>query len=111
MLPLIALGIALFTAVQVQAQSLTVSGVVKDEKTGDVLPGVNVLVKGTSKGTITDADGTAWVARNSLVAYGEEVADLCVTPFGQYGKVLVGGKHYAIQPEYSNKLHGCVVRP
>ena len=61
--------------------------------------------------TITDPDGTAWVARNSLVAYGEEVADLCVTPFGQYGKVLVGGKHYAIQPEYSNKLHGCVVRP
>lgn len=61
--------------------------------------------------TITDPDGTAWVARNSLVAYGEEMADLCVTPFGQYGKVLVGGKHYAIQPEYSNKLHGCVVRP
>jgi hypothetical protein len=61
--------------------------------------------------TITDPDGTAWLARNSLAVYGEEVADLCVTPFGEYGKVLVGGKHYAIQPEYSNKLHGCVVRP
>jgi hypothetical protein len=61
--------------------------------------------------TITDPDGTAWFARNSLAVYGEEVADLCVTPFGQYGKVLVGGKHYAIQPEYSNKLHGCVVKP
>ena len=61
--------------------------------------------------TITDPDGTAWFARNSLAVYGDEVADLCVNPFFQYGKVLVGGKHYAIQPEYSNKLHGCVVKP
>jgi TonB-dependent starch-binding outer membrane protein SusC len=57
LLPLIVLGFVLSTGTQVFAQSLTVTGVVKDEKTGDVLPGVNVLVKGTSKGTITDADG------------------------------------------------------
>jgi TonB-linked SusC/RagA family outer membrane protein len=33
-----------------------VTGVVKDEK-GETLPGVNVVVKGTTVGTITDADG------------------------------------------------------
>lgn len=39
------------------AQSRTVSGVVKDSETGEAIPGVNVLVKNTSTGTITDGDG------------------------------------------------------
>lgn len=38
------------------AQSIVVNGVVKDE-TGVALPGVNILVKGTTTGTVTDADG------------------------------------------------------
>lgn len=38
------------------AQERTVSGTVKDE-TGAMLPGVNVLVKGTASGTATDANG------------------------------------------------------
>ncbi|NOS92937.1 MAG: TonB-dependent receptor plug domain-containing protein, partial [Cyclobacteriaceae bacterium] len=37
--------------------SQNVSGVVKDKGNGDPLPGVNIVVKGTSNGTITDADG------------------------------------------------------
>lgn len=37
-------------------QGRTVSGVVRDE-TGSPLPGVNVVVKGTTVGTITDGDG------------------------------------------------------
>lgn len=39
------------------AQTYNVSGVVRDAKTGDGLAGVNVVVKGTSTGTITDANG------------------------------------------------------
>ncbi|HPH46336.1 MAG TPA: SusC/RagA family TonB-linked outer membrane protein, partial [Chryseolinea sp.] len=39
-----------------QAQQ-SVSGTVKDGATGEGLPGVNVVLKGTSTGTITDADG------------------------------------------------------
>lgn len=35
----------------------TVSGKVTDEKTGESLPGVNVLIKGTMQGTITDVNG------------------------------------------------------
>ncbi len=34
-----------------------ISGVVKDADTGDFLPGVNVLVEGTSMGASTDVDG------------------------------------------------------
>ncbi len=36
----------------------TVTGKVTDEKTGEGLPGVSVVVKGTQKGAITDIDGT-----------------------------------------------------
>ncbi|MFW5872708.1 MAG: SusC/RagA family TonB-linked outer membrane protein [bacterium] len=38
-------------------QSKDVSGTVTDLNTGETLPGVNVVVKGTTKGTITDFDG------------------------------------------------------
>ena len=39
-----------------QGKDKTIKGVVTDEK-GEALIGVNILVKGTSKGTITDLDG------------------------------------------------------
>jgi len=35
----------------------TISGVVKDASDGQTIPGVNVMVKGTSNGTVTDLDG------------------------------------------------------
>ena len=43
--------------VTVSAQNLTVNGIVVDEKSGESLPGVSVLVKGTKTGTVTDANG------------------------------------------------------
>lgn len=39
-----------------QAQDITVSGKIKDSE-GDALPGVNVVVKGSTTGTTTDFDG------------------------------------------------------
>lgn len=41
---------------EVQQQSTRVTGVVKDNN-GEPLPGVNILVKGTTNGVITDMDG------------------------------------------------------
>ncbi|MEH6406371.1 MAG: SusC/RagA family TonB-linked outer membrane protein [Leeuwenhoekiella sp.] len=38
-------------------QGMTVSGTVTDATAGTLLPGVNVIIKGTSKGTTTDFDG------------------------------------------------------
>ena len=43
-------------ATMVMAQEVSVSGKVVD-KTGEGLPGVNVLIKGTLNGTVTDIDG------------------------------------------------------
>jgi len=42
----------------VLAQTRTVSGRVTDQKTGEGLPGVTVLLKGTSNGVSTNADGS-----------------------------------------------------
>jgi TonB-linked SusC/RagA family outer membrane protein len=46
----------LFFSVWVNAQTITVRGTVTDE-TNSPLPGVNVVIKGTTTGTITDVDG------------------------------------------------------
>lgn len=44
-----------FNTGAIQAQSIT--GIVTDEETGTTLPGVNIVVQGTSIGTATDMDG------------------------------------------------------
>lgn len=48
----------LFLPLITYGQQLTVSGTVRDALSGDVLPGVNVLVDGTTQGTVVTADGT-----------------------------------------------------
>lgn len=49
------LGLVLLSSFA-QAQERSITGTVKDEN-GSSMPGVNILVKGTSKGTVTDVDG------------------------------------------------------
>src|SRR5699024_9301777 len=44
----------------------TISGQVTDNSTGETLPGVNILVKGTSAGTSTDAEGQYELTVESL---------------------------------------------
>ncbi|MGC3948461.1 MAG: SusC/RagA family TonB-linked outer membrane protein [Chryseolinea sp.] len=48
---------ALLYAFALLAQSQSVSGIVTSEEDGSPLPGVNVLVKGTTNGGVTDSDG------------------------------------------------------
>ncbi|RZS98287.1 SusC/RagA family TonB-linked outer membrane protein [Cecembia calidifontis] len=36
---------------------INIEGVIRDAKTGEPLPGVNILIKGTTKGTVTDIEG------------------------------------------------------
>ena len=40
-----------------KAQERTVTGKVSALEDGQILPGVNVVLKGTSQGTVTDIDG------------------------------------------------------
>lgn len=58
---------SLFFAVCVHAQT-SVTGTVVSQEDGTSIPGVNILVKGTSSGTITDADGKFLIAVPSLEA-------------------------------------------
>ena len=53
---LILLGLAVLPAGEAMAQTLQVSGRVLAED-GAGIPGVNVVTKGTTSGTVTDADG------------------------------------------------------
>ncbi|HCM74804.1 MAG TPA: SusC/RagA family TonB-linked outer membrane protein, partial [Cytophagales bacterium] len=47
------------------AQQINVSGQVKDSRTGSALPGVNIIVKGTTLGTISDANGGFSLSANA----------------------------------------------
>lgn len=53
---LILIGILMLSSFSMFAQQ-TLTGIVKDLAAGDNLPGVNVVVKGTTNGTSTDFDG------------------------------------------------------
>lgn len=66
-----AIAVLFFTSLSVMAQDITVSGTVKGSD-GSGLPGVNVQVKGTSKGAQTDIDGKyslSGVAKNATLQF------------------------------------------
>lgn len=74
----------------------TVTGTVTDAQTEETLPGVNILVKGTSRGAATDADGNYSIRLESL-------SDTLVFSFVGYQKqeVPVNGRteiNVALQP-------------
>ena len=47
----------LFAATMAFAQDRTVSGKVTSAEDGSAIPGVNIVVKGTTTGAVTDIDG------------------------------------------------------
>ena len=53
-----------FLAISAQAQ--TIGGTVTDTQTGELLPGVNIVVQGTTTGTATNADGEFQLAVPNL---------------------------------------------
>lgn len=63
--------VSLLSAGAAFAQSMKVTGKVTDAKTGESIPGVNVLVKGTTTGMATDMDGkfSLTAAKGSVVTF------------------------------------------
>src|SRR5690606_20669472 len=59
-------GIVLFImpAVLFAQEPITVQGNVTDDASGEVLPGVNIIVKGTAQGTMSDFDGNYTIKAN-----------------------------------------------
>ena len=53
----VCLAVSLLLAGQSLAQENTITGKITDATTGDGLPGVNILIKGTSAGAVTDLEG------------------------------------------------------
>jgi TonB-dependent starch-binding outer membrane protein SusC len=51
------LSLSLFFLGTAMAQEIDIQGKVSDSKTGDALPGVNIVVKSTTRGTTSDIDG------------------------------------------------------
>jgi TonB-linked SusC/RagA family outer membrane protein len=53
------------------AQSNNITGIVKDARTGEVLPGVSILVKDSPRGTITDVNGkyTVQVPQGAILVF------------------------------------------
>ncbi|RYE28757.1 MAG: SusC/RagA family TonB-linked outer membrane protein, partial [Sphingobacteriaceae bacterium] len=54
---LLLIFLTFFSSQQIFAQNRTLSGTVTENETGSTLPGVSVIVKGTSIGTSTDVNG------------------------------------------------------
>jgi len=52
----VVITVLVFLSVFVSAQNQKLTAIVKDSKTGEALPYCNVLVVGTNKGTITNAE-------------------------------------------------------
>ena len=59
------------------AQNINIKGIVKDAVSGEVLPGVSILIKGTVRGTETDFDGV--YALSNLEKGATLVLDILVT--------------------------------
>ncbi len=84
--------LVMFLGSYIWAQNIQVQGVVTDD-TGEPLPGVNILVKGTKTGTVTDFDGKykisvpkGSVLLFSYVGYADK--EIKVTKPGVYNVVL-----------------------
>jgi hypothetical protein len=55
----------------------------------------------------TNLDFSGWFSFNS----GDEIGDVCVSPYFLYVPFEVSERLYYIQPEYSNTYHACVTVP
>ncbi|MDX1429264.1 MAG: TonB-dependent receptor, partial [Rhodothermales bacterium] len=72
-------------ATTAHAQSGKITGRVTDESSGDGLPGVNVVIQGTTQGTATDVDGYYTILNVTPGTY-----DLRVTFIGYTPEVVTG---------------------
>jgi hypothetical protein len=53
---------------------------------------------------------SGWVAASSLVSFGHEIEDLCVILTSDPA-VMLNGRKYQLQSEYSNRYHACAFAP
>ncbi|MEO0333602.1 MAG: carboxypeptidase-like regulatory domain-containing protein, partial [Bacteroidota bacterium] len=79
-----------------QAQDRTISGQITSVDSGDPLPGVNVVVKGTTNGTISDIDG------NYRLTIGEDAETLVFSFIGLVTKEVSIGNQSTLNVELTD---------
>ncbi len=89
---LISLLVIAFPMLSVFAQTRNISGVVRDSETNEPLPFVNVVIKNTTIGTITDTAGVFLLKTSSLEA-NLVISTLGYQPF-----------EYTLQPNQTSKI-------
>ncbi|MEE4178379.1 MAG: TonB-dependent receptor [Bacteroides sp.] len=80
------LMVGIMSAIPLQGQTL--KGVVKDSQTGETLPGANILIKGTTQGTVTNFEGEyslslspgTFVITYSFISYVTQEIELTIGP-------------------------------
>src|SRR5690349_4770056 len=82
--------VLLLSVLTAQAQNRTLTGKVTSSEDGNAIPGVNVVVKGTTIGAITDADG------NFTISAPSEATTLVFTFIGLQTKEVEIGTRTAI---------------
>ena len=75
---------------EIVSQQIEISGTVKDVD-GEVLPGANIVLKGTSKGVVSDFDG------NFTIAVPNAQAVLVVSFIGMETKEVVVGNNTSLE--------------
>ena len=130
---LLTMIVGLFLSVDAFAQQITVKGLVKDG-TGEPVIGANVLVKGTTNGTITDFDGNFQLSANqgdiivvSFIGYStqehpaatnmniilkddtELLSEVVVIGYGTMKKSDLSGSVVSVQAEELNR--GAITSP
>lgn len=133
---LILFAFFLITADQAWAQERSITGTVTDSSNGEGLPGVNVLIKGTSTGAVTDVDGKFTISAKpadvltisyvgylteevtvgnqsvinvSLIIDLQTLSEVVVVGYGEQRKQDVTGVVTAVNAEKFNK--GAIVSP
>lgn len=97
--------VGLFLSVNTFAQQIVVKGIVKDT-TGEPIIGANVIVKGTTNGTITDFDGNFLLNANkgdiiiiSFIGYRSQEAQAAAS------MNIILGNYILIYTNYVKTLH------
>lgn len=90
----------LLNSFSIFAQNWKIGGVVTDE-TGATLPGVSVVIKGTTSGTITDADGKYSITLDNI---SKPVLVFSYIGHDDVEKAITGQQPYNIVMQASNKL-------
>ena len=93
---MLVLSFGLFIGLEANAQDRTVTGTVKDADSGESVPGVNIVIKGTSSGAVTDIDGVdvssgrAFITSSSSSQSGAETTSVSLT-IAHYPAMLADG--------------------